>query len=168
MLSITHIVVTLLLIQLLTLDRNDAFIAMLFGVFIDADHLFGLMKYTQANGVASMFDLDTLMNPGGQWKSILHSPIAAAVVAPLSFAVRLSIPILFWAVHLLMDFFEQNFLGHFSELEAGLFLFATLSLLTLRYGQYIMNNESSDFRDYFRVEVEGLRGLFRGKPETSF
>jgi hypothetical protein len=168
MLSITHIVVTLFLIQFLTLDRNDAFVAMLFGVFIDVDHLFGLVKYTQVNGVASIFDFHSLMNPEGQWKSILHSPIAAAVVTPLSFAFRLAIPLLFWSVHLLMDFAEQTYLGHFSGLEAGLFIFAGLGLLTLRYGRHIMNSEAPSLSTYLRSEIEEIRNIFRKRPQTSF
>ncbi len=168
MLSITHIVVTLFLIQLLTLDRNDAFIAMLFGVFIDVDHLFGLVKYTEANGVASIFDFHSLMNPTGQWKSILHSPIAAAVVTPISAAFRLGIPLLFWSVHLAMDFVEQNYLGNFSGLEAGLLFFATLGLLTLRYGHHIMNSEAPSPRNYIRSELIELRNIFRTRPQTSF
>ena len=34
MLAITHLVVSLLLIQVLMLDRNDSFVALTFGVFI--------------------------------------------------------------------------------------------------------------------------------------
>ncbi len=120
MLSITHIVVTLFLTQLMSLDRNDAFIAMLFGVGIDVDHLFGLAKYTESNGLTAVFDLHRLMSPGGQWKSLLHAPIAAAVVMPLSFAFRLAVPFVFWGVHLLMDFVEQTYLGNFSGIEAAL------------------------------------------------
>src|SRR4030066_378891 len=50
MLALTHIVASLLLIQLMTLDRNDAFVALLFGVFIDLDHLFGLKNYAESVG----------------------------------------------------------------------------------------------------------------------
>ena len=166
MLSITHIVVTLVLIQILTLDRNDAFVAMLFGVFIDVDHLFGLVKYTHINGIASILDVHTLMNPGGQWKSILHSPIAAAVVTPLSFAFKMAIPLAFWSTHLLMDFVEQTYLGHFSGMEAGLFIFAGLGLATLRYGRYIMCNEGPSIRSYLRSEMAEIGRLVRPKAQT--
>jgi len=168
MLSITHIIVTLFLIQVLTLDRNDAFVALLFGVFIDLDHLFGLVKYTHLNGVASIFDFHSLMNPGGQWKSMLHLPIAAAIVTPLSFAFRLGIPLLFWGVHLLMDFVEQNYLGNFSGVEAGLLLFSGLGLVTLRYGRFILSNDAPSWGIYLRQEVAEVRSLLRPNPKTAF
>jgi len=168
MLSITHIVVTLFLVQLLTLDRNDAFIAILFGVFIDLDHLSGLAKYTKANGVGAIFDFESLMNPGGQWKSILHTPMAAAMIAPLSFVSKLGVPLLFWSVHLLMDFVEQNFLGNFSGLEAGLLLFAGLGLASLRYARYVLVHDAPTLGTYIKSEMTEFRALFRARPQTSF
>ena len=168
MLSITHIVVTLLLIQIMNLDRNDAFVAMLFGVFIDLDHLFGLVNYTHVNGVASVFDFHTMLNPGGSWKSILHAPIAAAVVVPLSFAFRLAVPLIFWSAHLLMDNLGQNFLGNFSSLEAGLLLFTGLGLVTLRYGKYIMGTEAASFSAYLRSEIVFARHAMRPRPRPYF
>jgi len=159
MLSITHIAVTLLLIQLLTLDRNDAFVAMLFGVFIDLDHLFGLVNYTQANGVTSIFNFHSLMNPGGQWKSILHAPIAAAVVAPLSSTFRLAIPFLFWGTHLLMDY-AANTLGNFSALEGGLLVCATVGLVALRYARYTSERDSHSFSAYLGSELTNVRNMF--------
>ncbi len=168
MLSITHFVVTILLIQLMSLDRNDAFVAMLFGVFIDVDHLFGLVKYTESNGVNAVFDVHRLMTPGGQWKSMLHTPIAAAVVMPLSAAFRLAVPFVFWGVHLLMDFVEQNYLGNFSNVEAGLLVFAGLGVATLRYSQYLMTDSTPSFREYLRSELETARTIFSRKPAVAF
>jgi Ni,Fe-hydrogenase I cytochrome b subunit len=169
MLSITHIVVTLLLIQLMSLDRNNAFVALLFGVFIDVDHLFGLVKYTELNGVASILDFHTLMNPGGQWKSMLHNPIAAAVVVPISAAFTLAVPLIFWGVHLLMDYAEQAFLGHFSAVEAWIIVFAGLGLVALRYRRHIMTvSPELSFGEYLRRELNGLRSLFRAKPRAEF
>src|SRR5512136_1988632 len=111
MLSITHIIVSLLLIQVLSLDRNDAFVALLFGVFIDLDHLFGLKEYAQANGIASLLNMHTIVDPGGHWKSMMHNPVAIAVVGPLSIVSRLAIPLIFWGVHLAMDAVQNACLG---------------------------------------------------------
>lgn len=167
MLSITHVAVTLLLIQLMNLDRNDAFVAMLFGVFIDLDHLFGLASYTQTNGVSSLFDFHSLMDPGGQWKSLLHSPVSVALVTPLSLASRLAIPLLFWAVHLSMDFVEQNYLGNFSPIEAGLLFLAGFWLVALRYGRFAIGKDRPTFSAYIRSELAEARGLFsRGTAAT--
>src|SRR4030065_7187 len=90
MIAVTHLVVCLLLIELMHLDRNDAFVAWVFGVFIDLDHLFGLRDYVQANGVMAVFDMDDIVNPGGHWKSLMHSPIAVMVVGPVFIAFRLA------------------------------------------------------------------------------
>ncbi len=161
MLSITHLVVSLFMIQLLTLDRNDAFLALVFGVFIDLDHLFGLKQYTDARGIAALLDFDSLMDPGGQWKSMFHSPIAVGIVAPLSVGYRLAIPFLFWGVHLLMDYAEDTFLGLFSTTEAMLLGVAGLALFSIRYARYTESCSASSLLDYVRAEVSGLGGLFR-------
>lgn len=159
MLSITHIVVSLLLIQLLTLDKNDAFVALMFGVFIDLDHLFGLTDYARAHGISSLLNLDHLANPGGHWKSLMHSPIAVAVVGPLSVASRLAIPLIFWSVHVSMDFVQENFLGVFSEAEAMLLVFAAFALITLRYTKYVESGHHGGILHYFEMEWSGLKGL---------
>ncbi len=168
MLSITHVVVSLLLIQLMSLDRSDAFVAMLFGVFIDVDHLFGLAKYTESNGVSAVFDIHRLLTPGGQWKSMLHTPMAAAVVMPLSTAFKLAVPLVFWGVHLLMDFIEQNYLGNFSAIEAGLLIFAGLGVVTLRYSRFLMTDSTPSLREYVRSEIDSVMSIFNRKPTTTF
>ncbi|MBN1677615.1 MAG: hypothetical protein JW880_03670 [Candidatus Thermoplasmatota archaeon] len=161
MLSITHLVVSLLLIQLLGLDRNDAFIALVFGVFIDLDHLFGLRQYTEARGMAALLDFDSLMNPGGQWKSMFHSPMAVGIIAPLSLGSRLGIPILFWGVHLLMDFAEDAYLGLFSAPEAMLLALTGLALVSIRYARSIESETAMGLLTYLRSEFSGLRNVLR-------
>jgi hypothetical protein len=158
MLSITHIVVSLLLIQILMLDRNDAFVALLFGVFIDLDHLFGLKDYTQANGLASLLNMDNLVDPGGHWKSMMHSPVALAVVGPLSVASRLAIPLIFWGVHLILDA-AHDVLGAFSQAEAMLLVFSAFALITLRYSKFVETGHHGGIMQYLRVEKLSLRRL---------
>jgi hypothetical protein len=162
MLAITHLMVTLVLIQVLVLDRNDAFVALLFGVFIDLDHLFGLKDYTQAHGFRALFDFDHLMHPGGHWKSMLHSPVAVAVVGPLSVASRLAVPLVFWGVHIAMDFAQERFLGTFSEAEAMLLLFSTFVLVALRYTKFVERRAEANVFEYFKDEFSGLRHLALG------
>jgi hypothetical protein len=138
MLAVTHLIVSLLLIQFLTLDRNDSFVALLFGVFIDVDHLFGLRDYVAANGVSSVFDLGSLMNADGQWKSFLHSPMAAVAVGPIASASRLGLPLLFWGVHISMDYFEDAVLGLFSAWEFALLGLSSSVLLLLAFRSHRM------------------------------
>lgn len=133
MLAVTHLVVSLALIQILTLDRNDAFVALMFGVFIDVDHLFGLKDYMDARGVAAVLDFDSLMHADGQWKSMLHSPIAVMVVGPVATASRLALPLVFWGVHITMDFAEDAYLGLFSAFEMALLAGSATALLVIGF-----------------------------------
>lgn len=159
MLAITHLVVTLLLIQIIVLDRNDAFVALLFGVLIDLDHLMGLKDYTDAHGLRALMNWDTLVDPGGHWKSMLHNPVAIAIIGPLSVVSRLAIPLIFWGVHLMMDLAQEAFLGQFSDVEAMLLFFATLGVVTLRFSKYLETHHDGSVIEYLRAEWRMLRGL---------
>jgi hypothetical protein len=156
MLAITHLIVSLLLIQVLLLDKNDAFVALLFGFAIDADHLIGLHKYVGIHGLAGVTDISSLMHPEGQWRSMLHNPIAAAVVGPLSVVSRAAIPIVFWGLHLLMDS-VAGAIGDFSVLEAAILAFAAIALLAIRYGEYLKAASKTDFVAYAFSEIRQLR-----------
>lgn len=160
MLAITHLVVSLLLIQVMCLDRNDSFVAMLFGVAIDADHLLGLRQYVESNGFLAAFDLHSILNPGGQWKSVLHSPVAAFVVGPMSIASRLAVPLIFWGVHLGMDA-SEGILGLFSLPEAILIVMSTAVLVGLRFREFAAFQDCAGWRAYLTSEGRTLRRLFR-------
>ena len=161
MIALTHLVVSLLLIELMHLDKNDAFVALVFGVFIDLDHLFGLRDYVQANGVMGVLEFDDLVNPGGHWKSLMHSPIAVMVIGPVSVASRLAIPLIFWGVHLLMDLVQEAVLGVFSAQEAVFLLLAASGFVTIRYARCIVAGKASTLYEYIRLEASGLRSMAR-------
>jgi hypothetical protein len=161
MLALTHLVVSLLLIQLMMLDRNDAFVALLFGVFIDLDHLFGLKSYAESEGVAALFDLDSMMDPGGRWKSVMHSPAAIMVVGPLSIASRLALPLIFWGVHIGMDYMERGYLGNFSSLEATLLVLCGFALFAMRFSRYCDCGVEGGLSGYLSWELRSLK-MFRG------
>lgn len=167
MLAITHLVVSLLLIQLMMLDKNDAFVALMFGVFIDLDHLMGLGNYARPRGISSIFNLHSIMQAGGQWKSMLHSPMAVAVVAPLSTASRLAIPLIFWSVHIGMDYLEESVLGNFSSTEAILLAFAGIAFIGIRYAKHLESAAEGTLRLYLKDEIEGMKGLFRKSFQLS-
>lgn len=161
MLTVTHIVVSLLLVQLLSLDKNNAFIGLVFGVFIDLDHLIGLGSYAQTNGLRPLTDWHTLTDPGGQWKSLFHSPIALGVIVPMSFVTMLAVPLVFWAVHVSMDFVEESFLGNFSSIEAMLLVISSVALVLIRYSKYTESYSLGSFEDFLRSELRGLRNASR-------
>lgn len=159
MIALTHLVVSLLIIELLHLDRNDAFVALVFGVFIDLDHLFGLRDYVHANGYRAIFDFHDMASPGGHWKSLMHSPIGVMVIGPVSIASRLAIPLVFWATHILMDIVQEQVLGVLSYTE-GVFLFlAAAGLVTLRYSRCIASGKASTLTEYAKFEMSRIRGI---------
>lgn len=156
MLAITHLAVSVLLIYLLTLDRNDRFVALMFGVFIDVDHLFGLKAYVSANGIAGVLDFDSLMQADGQWKSMLHSPVAVMVVGPVATASRLALPLLFWGVHITMDYAEDAFLGLFSAWEMMLLAGSVSALVVLSYRKARTAEPSLRFSRFLALECSWL------------
>lgn len=122
MLAVTHLLFVLLFIRLLDLDGNEAFVALLFGVFIDLDHLMGMPEFIHQNGVASIADAEAFMTSDIQWKSLFHSPVAVLVVAPVAIAFRYMFPLLIWGSHLLMDWVQEAYLGLFSFAEIALLM----------------------------------------------
>jgi hypothetical protein len=124
----------MLLIRQLDLDRNEAMVGMLFGVFIDIDHLLGIPDFINANGVGNLANPESLLNSGIQWKSTLHSPIAVLVVAPASVAFRFAIPLSFWGIHILMDTVQIEYLGvaSFAEIVLIGLLFLAMMWTELR------------------------------------
>lgn len=164
--AITHLAVSLLLIQLLMLDRNDSFVALTFGVLIDLDHLFGLKEYVGAQGIGGVLDFESLMNADGQWKSMLHTPAAAMVVGPVATASRLALPLLFWGVHISMDFAEDTVLGLFSACEMLLLSGSVLALLWISYRKVSMFQPDLGFAGFVsyhsnRLSSAGARVMRR-------
>jgi hypothetical protein len=160
MLATTHLIASLLLIQLMSLDRNDAFVGLLFGVFIDVDHFFGLKDYISTNGISGLMHLDQLIHPEGQWKSLLHSPVAAIVVGQASVASRLAVPFVFWGVHLLMDYVQESALGVFSAAELVFCSSAFSALVWIRYSAFKRGSPVGSLAEYLSSEVALVRSTF--------
>ncbi len=143
LLAIAHLFVVMLLIRQLDLDRNEAMVGMLFGVFIDIDHLLGIPDFISANGAGNLANPESLLNSGIQWKSTLHSPIAVLVVAPASVAFRFAIPLSFWGIHILMDTVQIEYLGiaSFAEIVLIGLLFLAMMWTELR----VFNTQHHDY-----------------------
>jgi len=117
MIALAHLLVVLVLIKLFRLDRTEAFAALLFGVFIDLDHIFGMVDFVKAQGVTGALDLEAALSSDIQWKSLLHNPIAAMIIAPASVGFRNAVPLLAWGLHLAMDWVQIEVLGVLSAPE---------------------------------------------------
>jgi hypothetical protein len=138
MLAITHLVVVLLLIKVMELDRQEATAALLFGVIIDLDHIFGMADYVSKVGWGNAANVNMALTSDVQWKSLMHQPVAAVVVGPIAALFRFSIPLLAWGVHLIMDYVQIEYLGVASAKEMVFLLSLAFLLLFL---------ELSDFRE---------------------
>jgi len=144
MLAIAHLLVVMLIIRQLDLDRNEAMVGMLFGVFIDLDHFLGIPNYVNAHGVNGLTNTESLLNSGIQWKSTLHSPIAIMIVAPASMAFRFAVPLSFWGVHILMDAFQIEYLGVASVVEIVFIALLFLVLIWTEFRVFKTQHQSSE------------------------
>jgi len=131
MIAIVHLLVVFVLIKAFHLDRVEALVALLFGVFIDIDHIFGMVDFIKVQGFTGAFDLNAALSSDIQWKSLLHSPIAATIIAPISIGFRMAVPILAWGLHLMMDYVQTEYLGVLSVTEMTLMVGLIIALLAL-------------------------------------
>jgi hypothetical protein len=94
--TVTHVLVTALGVQALGLHGSDAALAYAFGVGVDIDHAFKAPFYLGAVGWKRRL--------GYYWRSSLQEPVALLWVAPLSWLLGTIVPVLFLAVHIVMDY----------------------------------------------------------------
>jgi hypothetical protein len=92
----THILATTLGVQALDLHGRDAALAYGFGVAVDVDHALKAPFYLRAVGLRDQ--------RGYYWRSSLQEPVAFLWIAPLCLWLGTAVPLLFFAVHLLMDY----------------------------------------------------------------
>ena len=92
----THILATTLGVQALDLHGRDAVLAYGFGVAIDIDHALKAPFYLRAVGLRD--------ERGYYWRSSLQEPVAFLWIAPLCLWLGTAVPLLFFAIHLLMDY----------------------------------------------------------------
>src|ERR1041385_6636924 len=93
---VTHILATTLGVQAMGLDRRGAVLAYAFGVGVDVDHALKAPFYLRAVGLRD--------KRGYYWRSSLQEPVAFLWIAPLCLWLGTAVPLLFFAVHLLMDY----------------------------------------------------------------
>ncbi len=92
----THILATTLGVQALELHGGEAALAYGFGVAVDVDHALKAPFYLRAVGLRD--------RRGYYWRSSLQEPVAFLWIAPLCLWLGTAVPLLFFAIHLLMDY----------------------------------------------------------------
>lgn len=158
MLTTTHIAVTIFLCLLLNLNQDEWFVALLFGVMIDADHIFGAPRYVSHHGWGALLHRSWDDGSGSTWKSLLHYPVGAFVVLPLSTGWRYMLPALFWSLHLEMDYI-QNATGNWSTpIEAALMFSSCVGIVYLLFVNWLDARPEGDFRQFGREMGSRLAG----------
>jgi hypothetical protein len=143
----------------LNLDRDEWFVALLFGVLIDMDHLFAAPRYISDNGLAAILRPTWDDGSGHAWKSLFHYPVSFFVVAPLSIGWRYMIPLLFWSVHLGMDYLQTEFVKYSTPMEAVVFTGACTGILFIQYRAWSESRSGSDFRGYAAYVYHRVRSI---------
>jgi hypothetical protein len=158
MLTTTHLAVTILLCLVLNLNQDEWAIALMFGVMIDADHLFGAPRYISHNGWGALLRRSWDDGTGHPWRSLLHYPVGAFVVAPLSVGWRYFLPFLFWALHLEMDYIQTATLSWSTPIEAAVMTSSCIGIVYVLHRNWSDANPDGDFRQFVKTMGSLLAG----------
>ena len=93
---VTHFLATTLGVQALGLEGRDKVLAYAFGMGVDIDHAVKAPFYLRAVGLRD--------KRGYYWRSSLQEPVALLWIVPLSLFLGTIVPILFFAIHVAMDY----------------------------------------------------------------
>jgi hypothetical protein len=132
-LTTTHLAAVILLGLLLDLDWNEWFVALLFGVALDIDHLFAAPGYIGRNGFGAILAPTWDDGSGAVWRSFLHYPMGVFIVMPLAMGWRLMVPLVFWVSHLSIDHLQNATLAHSALVESVFLLFVCSGIFALGY-----------------------------------
>ena len=92
----THVLATTLGVKAMGLHGGDVALAFAFGCGVDIDHLLKAPFYLKSVGLK-----DTR---GYYWRSSLQEPVALLWIVPLSIFLGTVIPVVFFAIHVAMDY----------------------------------------------------------------
>lgn len=152
--------------MLLNLNRDEWFVALTFGVIIDADHLFALPRYVSDNGAGAILAPTWDDGSGLPWKSAFHHPEGAFVVGYLAIGWRLFIPFLFWGSHLLIDEFQLATLEYSAFIES-IFLSAVVGgIVILGYKRWSALEPDGDFRQYLVYVKKWFKDALSLRPSS--
>ena len=160
MLTTTHLAIAVLIGMLLNLNRDEWVVALSFGVLIDADHLFAAPRYVGDNGLGAILRPSWDDGSGLPWRSLIHYPIGAFVVLPLSVGWRFMIPALFWGVHLVVDQLQAWLIHWNTPAEAALLTGACAGIVLIWYRRWLDVTPDGDFRQFIRAARMALSSSF--------
>ncbi|NLI74382.1 MAG: hypothetical protein GX369_06400 [Euryarchaeota archaeon] len=131
MIALAHLLVALVICKFFNLDRTESFAVLLFGVFIDLDHTFAMIDFIRIQGFSGALDYQAAMASDLEWKSLLHNPVAIAIIGPASAGFRMCLPAFAWGLHLIMDWVQIEYLGVLSMTEIVLMVALVVILISL-------------------------------------
>jgi hypothetical protein len=164
MLAVTHLFIALLLIRAFNLDRNTAFMTLLFGVFIDLDHIFGMIDFVTREGLGNALNLNAALTSDVQWKSLLHSPEGILFVGPVALITRMLVPLLAWGLHILLDYVQIYYLGICSPLEILLMALLFIALLAYEKKDHDAVADDPSLRGLLKWEVQRISEYVTALP----
>ncbi len=130
----------------MNLDKHEWFVAIMFGVMIDLDHLFAAPKFIGEHGWAGFLKPTWDDGSGLQWRSLFHEPIGAFVVAPLAIGWRYFVPLLFWTAHVGLDKLQNSTLAYSAPVESVLLVAVCSGLVVVSYRRWGDGRDEVSFR----------------------
>ena len=91
-----HLGYTLVLSRILYLDYPELILALIFGVFLDFDHIF---RY-----IPKLINEKKLLPTNTYMKTFIQEPVFYPVILVLSFILKTYIPLIFFTLHLVLDY----------------------------------------------------------------
>ena len=165
-LTTTHLAFAVLLGMLLNMNRDEWFVALTFGVLIDADHLFAAPRYISDNGWAALLRPSWDDGSGLPWRSLMHYPVGAFVVVPLAVGWRLMIPLVFWGSHLLLDYLQNLTVAYSAPVEALLFGSICVAITYVKYSRWKEIRSDADFPRFVSEIARGLMASWAGRKAS--
>ncbi len=150
------------------MDWNEWFVAILFGVALDLDHLFAVPGYVGRNGFGAILAPSWDDGSGAVWRSLIHYPIGSFVVIPLAVGWRFMLPLLFWASHLAIDYVQSATLAYSAIVEAAFLSVTCIAIFGLGYYRWRVAKGASGvfpFLVYLKDTAKYYLGR-RSSPET--
>jgi hypothetical protein len=162
MLTTTHILAVVLIGLFLNLNRDEWFVAMTFGVAIDLDHVLAAPRYISDNGLAAILRPSWDDGSGLPWRSLMHYPVAAFVVAPLSIGWRYFVPLLFWSTHLGIDYIQSATMAYSTPVELAFMTACIAGIVFLVYRHWSDLRPDTDFNQFVSHLSDSLRASLKG------
>jgi hypothetical protein len=142
--------VAVLIGLLMNLNRDEWFVALTFGVLIDADHLFAAPRYISDNGLGAIMSPSWDDASGLPWKSLFHEPVGAFFVVPLAIGWRYMVPVIFWGTHVAADELQMATLGQSALVESVIIIAVCAGILYVAYSRWSALSAEPSFQLFLK------------------